>query len=112
MKNFHFVKNCDSISDHLSLRNIFKEYKKSKNKYEFCKENFLNDKALAKSMEIFKQLKSYLEKIYMDDFSKKEENEKPKEEEVKKTSSIADRIKNLTNLSGGEKEQKTEKPKE
>jgi ATP-dependent RNA helicase DHX8/PRP22 len=86
-------KYLDPISDHLSLRNIFSEYKKANNKEKFCKENFLNDKALAKSMEIFKQLKSYLEKIYMDDFSKKEINIQM-EEKLEEIDNYLNKLKN------------------
>ena len=86
-------KYLDPISDHLSLRNIFSEYKKANNKEKFCKENFLNDKALAKSMEIFKQLKSYLEKIYMDDFSKKEINIQM-EEKIEEIDNYLNKLKN------------------
>ena len=86
-------KYLDPISDHLSLRNIFNEYKKANNKEKFCKENFLNDKALAKSMEIFKQLKSYLEKIYMDDFSKKEINIQM-EEKIEEIDNYLNKLKN------------------
>ena len=76
-------KYLDPISDHLSLKNIFNEYKNANNKEKFCKENFLNDKALAKSMEIYKQLMSYLEKIFMDEFKQKEIN-KQMEQKLKK----------------------------
>ena len=86
-------KYLDPISDHLSLRNIFMEYKKANNREKFCKENFLNDKALAKSMEIFKQLKSYLEKIYMDDFSKKEINIQM-EEKIEEIDNYLNKLKN------------------
>ena len=68
-------KYIDSYSDHLTLRNIFKAYKNSDNKEQFCKENFLNDKALAKSMEIFKQLIGYLRKMKIDEYKKDEEKE-------------------------------------
>ena len=45
------------------------EYKNANNKEKFCKENFLNDKALAKSMEIYNQLKTYLQKIFFDEIA-------------------------------------------
>ena len=62
-------------SDHLTLRNIFKEYKNNKNKAEFCKENYLNDKALEKSMEIYQQIIGYLNKIKINEYKKDEEKE-------------------------------------
>ena len=68
-------KYIDSSSDHLTLRNIFREYKNNNNKEQFCKENYLNDKALAKSMEIFKQLIGYLKKMKLDEYKKDEEKE-------------------------------------
>ena len=89
-------KYLDPISDHLSLKNIFNEYKKSNNKEKFCKENFLNDKALAKSMEIYKQIKSYLEKIFMDEFNKKEINNQI-QEKIEEIDKYLDKIKNKEN---------------
>ena len=65
----------DSNSDHLTLRNIFKEYKNHKNKEEFCKENYLNDKALQKSMEIYQQIIGYLKKIKINEYKNDEEKE-------------------------------------
>ena len=61
-------KYIDSTSDHLTLRNIYKEYKKANNKEEFFKENYLNDKALSKIMEIFKHLIGYLKKMKIDKY--------------------------------------------
>ena len=89
-------KYLDPISDHLSLKNIFNEYKKANNKEKFCKENFLNDKALAKSMEIYKQIKSYLEKIFMDEFNKKEINNQI-QEKIEEIDKYLDKIKNKEN---------------
>ena len=89
-------KYLDPISDHLSLKNIFNEYKKSNNKEKFCKENFLNDKALGKSMEIYKQIKSYLEKIFMDEFNKKEINNQI-QEKIEEIDKYLDKIKNKEN---------------
>ena len=86
----------DPISDHLSLKNIFNEYKKANNKEKFCKENFLNDKALAKSMEIYKQIKSYLEKIFLDEFNKKEINSQI-EQKIEEIDKYLDKIKNKNN---------------
>ena len=86
----------DPISDHLSLKNIFNEYKKANNKEKFCKENFLNDKALAKSMEIYKQLKSYLEKIFLDEFNKKEDNLQI-EQKIEEIDKYLDKMKNKDN---------------
>ena len=68
-------KYIDSCSDHLTLRNIFKEYKNTNNKEQFCKENYLNDKALSKSMEIFKQLIGYLKKIKINEYKNDEKME-------------------------------------
>ena len=90
-------KYCDSISDHLSLRNIFKEYKKSKNKYEFCKENFLNDKALMKSVEIYEQLISYLKKIKYDEFNSKNKNEQI-EDKIEQIDLYLNSLKNQNNF--------------
>ena len=89
-------KYLDPISDHLSLKNIFNEYKKANNKEKFCKENFLNDKALAKSMEIYKQIKSYLEKIFLDEFNKKEINSQI-EQKIEEIDKYLDKIKNKNN---------------
>ena len=89
-------KYLDPISDHLSLKNIFNEYKKANNKEKFCKENFLNDKALAKSMEIYKQLMSYLEKIFMDEFKKKEINTQM-EQKIEEIDKYLDKMKNKDN---------------
>ena len=89
-------KYLDPISDHLSLKNIFNEYKKANNKEKFCKENFLNDKALAKSMEIYKQLMSYLEKIFMDEFKKKELNTQI-EQKIEEIDKYLDKMKNKDN---------------
>ena len=83
----------DPISDHLSLRNIFMEYKKANNKEKFCKENFLNDKALAKSMEIYNQLKTYLQKIFFDEFNKKELDAQI-EEKIEEIDKYLDKMKN------------------
>ena len=86
----------DPISDHLSLKNIFNEYKKANNKEKFCKENFLNDKALAKSMEIYKQIKSYLEKIFLEEFNQKEINSQI-EQKIEEIDKYLDKIKNKNN---------------
>ena len=86
----------DPISDHLSLKNIFNEYKKANNKEKFCKENFLNDKALAKSMEIYKQIKSYLEKIFLNEFNQKEINSQI-EQKIEEIDKYLDKIKNKNN---------------
>ena len=83
----------DPISDHLSLRNIFMEYKRTVNREKFCKENFLNDKALAKSMEIYKQIKEYLEKIFYDEFNKKN-SETQIEEKIEEIDNYLNEMKN------------------
>ena len=81
----------------MSLRNIFKEYKKSKNKYEFCKENFLNDKALMKSVEIYEQLISYLKKIKYDEFNSKNKNEQI-EDKIEQIDLYLNSLKNQNNF--------------
>ena len=86
-------KYIDWSSDHLTLRNIFKEYKNSNNKEQFCKENYLNDKALAKSMEIFKQLIKYLKKMKIDEYKKDEEKEM--NDKIEQIDKYLDGIKNL-----------------
>ena len=68
-------KYIDSSSDHITLRNIFNAYRNANNKEEFCKENYLNDKALAKSVEIFKQLLGYLKQMKKNDYKNDEEKE-------------------------------------
>ena len=68
-------KYIDSTSDHITLRNIFRAYKNEDNKADFCKENYLNDKALAKSMEIFKQLRGYLKNMKINEYKNDEVKE-------------------------------------
>ena len=86
-------KYIDSTSDHLTLRNIFKEYKKVNNKEEFCKENYLNDKALLKSMEIFKQLIGYLKKMKINEY--KDDKEKEMNDKIEKIDKYLDTLKNI-----------------
>ena len=86
-------KYIDSISDHLTLRNIFKAYKNADNKETFCKENFLNDKALAKSMEIFKQLIGHLKKMKINEYKKDEEKEI--NDKINQIDKYLDRLKNI-----------------
>ena len=86
-------KYIDSTSDHLTLRNIFKEYKKVNNKEEFCKENYLNDKALLKSMEIFKQLIGYLKKMKINEY--KNDKEKEMNDKIEKIDKYLDTLKNI-----------------
>lgn len=88
----------DPNSDHLTLRNIFKEYKNNKNKEEFCKENYLNDKALQKSMEIYQQIIGYLKRIKINEYKKdevfedKNESTESEAERLRKTGTIQSHI--------------------
>lgn len=86
-------KYIDSTSDHLTLRNIFKEYKKVNNKEQFCKENYLNDKALSKSMEIFKQLIGYLKKMKINEY--KDDKEKEMQDKIEKIDKYLDSLKSI-----------------
>ncbi len=56
------------ISDHLTLLNIYYNFKESKNKINFCKENFFNERALNKAEDIKIQLLEYLKKIKMNEY--------------------------------------------
>ena len=83
----------DSSSDHLTLRNIFKEYKNNNNKQEFCKENYLNDKALSKSMEIFKQIIGYLKRMKINEYKKDEKKEM--EDKIEQIDKYLNGLKNI-----------------
>jgi len=50
-------------SDHLTLLNVFKQWKENKCTQNWSKEHFLNEKSLMKAEDIKKQLKNYLNKI-------------------------------------------------
>ena len=84
------------ISDHLTLLNIFYQYKESSNKGIFCKENFLNDKALSKAYDIYLQLLKYLKKIKLDELS--EDKEKIEKERMDKINSFLDLIEKNKNI--------------
>ena len=83
----------DPTSDHITLRNIFKEYKKVSNKEQFCRENFLNDKALAKTVEIYKQLVGYLKKMKINEY--KLDQEKEMNDKIEQIDKYLDGLKNL-----------------
>ena len=84
------------ISDHLTLLNIFYQYKESSNKGIFCKEHFLNDKALSKAYDIYLQLLKYLKKIKLDELS--EDKEKIEKERMDKINSFLDLIEKNKNI--------------
>ena len=86
-------KYIDSTSDHITLRNIFRAYKNAENKEEFCKENYLNDKALAKSMEVFKQLIGYLKKMKINEY--KNDEEKEISDKINQIDKYLDNLKNI-----------------
>jgi HrpA-like RNA helicase len=65
-----------NTSDHLTLLNVFNQWKENKQQPNWAKDHFLNDKALRKAEDIKKQLKSYLDKISLD------RGDNVKEEEV------------------------------
>jgi HrpA-like RNA helicase len=50
-------------SDHLTLLNVFNQWKENKQQPNWARDHFLNDKALRKAEDIKKQLKGYLDKI-------------------------------------------------
>ena len=83
----------DQTSDHLTLRNIFNEYKNVNNKETFCKENFLNDKALAKSVEIYNQLLGYLKKMKINEY--KENKQKEMEDKIELMDMYLNKIKDI-----------------
>ena len=87
------TKYIDSTSDHITLRNIFRAYKNAENKEEFCKENYLNDKALAKSMEVFKQLIGYLKKMKINEY--KNDEEKEISDKINQIDKYLDNLKNI-----------------
>jgi len=52
-------------SDHLTLLNIYEAYIENKKKNKnYARENFINEKAIKKAMEVKKQLQDYLKDIY------------------------------------------------
>ena len=84
------------ISDHLTLLNIFYQYKESSNKGIFCREHYLNDKALSKANDIYLQLLKYLKKIKLDELS--EDKEKIEKERMDKINSFLDLIEKNKNI--------------
>ena len=70
------------VSDHLTLLRVYLQWRESENKGQFCKDNFLNDKSLRKTKDIFDQLKRYLNKIRYEQAENREEL-KNKENETK-----------------------------
>ena len=66
-------------SDHITLLNVFKQWKENRNTPNWTKEHFLNEKSLAKADDIKKQLKNYLGKIQNSTLSLKEIEEEKME---------------------------------
>ena len=86
------------ISDHLTLLNIFYNYKESSNKGVFCKEHFLNDKALSKANDIYLQLLKYLKKIKLDELNEnKEKMEEEKMDKINAFLNLVEKNKNIEN---------------
>ena len=86
------------ISDHLTLLNIFYNYKESSNKGVFCKEHFLNDKALSKANDIYLQLLKYLKKIKLDELNEnKEKLEEEKMDKINAFLNLVEKNKNIEN---------------
>lgn len=50
-------------SDHLTLLNVYKQWKENKTTQNWTRDHFLNEKSLMKAEDIKKQLKNYLNKI-------------------------------------------------
>ena len=50
-------------SDHLTLLNVYKQWKENRSTQNWAKDHFLNEKSLSKAEDIKKQLKNYLNKI-------------------------------------------------
>jgi len=51
-------------SDHLTLLNVYKQWKENKTTQNWTRDHFLNEKSLMKAEDIKKQLKNYLSKIH------------------------------------------------
>ena len=86
------------ISDHLTLLNIFYNYKESSNKGVFCKEHYLNDKALSKANDIYLQLLKYLKKIKLDELNEnKEKMEEEKMDKINAFLNLVEKNKNIEN---------------
>lgn len=96
------------ISDHLTLLNVYIQWKESENKGAFCKENYLNDKALRKTKDIYDQLKKYLAKIKIDDYKENKE-EMIKKEAISKVEKMINVIEKGNNyLDNEERENRRE----
>ena len=96
------------ISDHLTLLNVYIQWKESENKGAFCKENYLNDKALRKTKDIYDQLKKYLTKIKIDDYKENKE-EMIKKEAISKVEKMINVIeKGINYLDNEERENRRE----
>lgn len=50
-------------SDHLTLLNVYKQWKENRSSQNWSRDHFLNEKSLLKAEDIKKQLKNYLNKI-------------------------------------------------
>lgn len=50
-------------SDHITLLNVYKQWKENRNFPNWARDHFLNEKSLIKADDIKKQLKNYLNKI-------------------------------------------------
>eukprot|EP00929_Paragymnodinium_shiwhaense_P106647 TRINITY_DN7220_c0_g1_i1.p1 TRINITY_DN7220_c0_g1~~TRINITY_DN7220_c0_g1_i1.p1 ORF type:complete len:696 (-),score=153.23 TRINITY_DN7220_c0_g1_i1:408-2495(-) len=53
---------ASGFGDHLSLLNTFLRYEEAGKKTDFCKDNFLHDRAMKQACSIFKQLRGILNK--------------------------------------------------
>ena len=96
------------ISDHLTLLNVYIQWKESENKGALCKENYLNDKALRKTKDIYDQLKKYLTKIKIDDYKENKE-EMIKKEAISKVEKMINVIeKGINYLDNEERENRRE----
>ena len=96
------------ISDHLTLLNVYIQWKESENKGAFCKENYLNDKALRKTKDIYDQLKKYLTKIKIDVYKENKE-EMIKKEAISKVEKMINVIeKGINYLDNEERENRRE----
>jgi len=53
-------------SDHLTLLNIYRDWNTNNNKFQWCTENYLNPKSIAKSIEIQQQLLDIMKQVTID----------------------------------------------
>jgi len=82
----------DVFKPHIESEKIGGKEEKKMEK-EFCKENYLNDKALSKGMEIFKQLIGYLKKMKINEY--KYDKEKEIQDKIEKIDKYLDRLKRI-----------------